>query len=80
MSDDVLSMPATDLVEHYRAKRLSPVEVVAAALERIRKLQPSYNAFVLVDDEAALGWARESEARWQRGAPLGLVDGVPATV
>jgi len=80
VSDDVLSLPAAELVEHYRAKRLSPVEVVRAALERIRKLQPIYNAFVLVDEEAALRWARESEERWQRGAPLGLVDGVPSTV
>ncbi|HTS52718.1 MAG TPA: amidase [Burkholderiales bacterium] len=80
MSDEVLSMPAADLVERYRTKRLSPVEVVTAALARVRKLQPIYNAFVLVDEEFALNGARESESRWQRGVPLGLVDGVPATV
>ncbi len=80
VSDEVLSMPAAELVEHYRAKQVSPVEVVTAALARIRKLHPIYNAFVLVDEEFALNRARESESRWQRGAPLGLVDGVPATV
>jgi len=77
---DILSLSAAELVERYRTRRLSPVEAVQAALERIDKLQPIYNAFVLVDQESALRWARESEARWQKGAPLGLVDGVPSTV
>ena len=80
MNDEVLSMSAAELVEQYRAKRLSPVETVTTALERIRALQPIYNAFVLIDEEFALSAARESEARWLRGAPLGIVDGVPATV
>ena len=80
MSDEITSLSAVELVEQYRTKRLSPVEAVQAALARIEKLQPIYNAFVLVDEEAALRWARESEARWQKGEPLGLVDGVPSTV
>ncbi|MEX0961142.1 MAG: amidase [Burkholderiales bacterium] len=80
MSDDVLSMPAAELVGLYRSKRVSPVEVTRAALERIARLNPIYNAFVLVDEERALKDARASEARWQRGEPAGLVDGVPATV
>jgi aspartyl-tRNA(Asn)/glutamyl-tRNA(Gln) amidotransferase subunit A len=33
-----------------------------------------------VDPERALKDARASEARWARGAPAGMVDGVPATV
>jgi aspartyl-tRNA(Asn)/glutamyl-tRNA(Gln) amidotransferase subunit A len=80
MSDDILSLSATALIEQYRTKRLSPVEAVKATLDRIEKLQPIYNAFVMTDAESALRWARESEARWQKGTPLGLVDGVPATV
>lgn len=77
---DVLSLSADSLIEHYRAKRLSPVEVTRAALDRIARLQPIYNAFVLVGEEEALRDARASEARWQRGKPLGLVDGLPTTV
>src|SRR5690242_21623373 len=80
MSDDITSLSAVELVEKYRSRQLSPVEAVKAALARIEKLQPIYNAFVLVDQESALRAARESEARWQKGAPLGLVDGVPSTV
>jgi aspartyl-tRNA(Asn)/glutamyl-tRNA(Gln) amidotransferase subunit A len=80
MSDDMLSLSAANLVEHFRARRLSPVEVTRAALERIARLQPAYNAFVLVGEEDALRAARESEARWARGEPLGPVDGLPTTV
>ena len=80
MSDNPISLTATALIEHYRRKTLSPVEVARAVLARIGALQPSLNAFLLVDEEAALGAARASEARWMKGAPAGLVDGVPATV
>jgi aspartyl-tRNA(Asn)/glutamyl-tRNA(Gln) amidotransferase subunit A len=80
MSNDVLSMTAVELIEHYRNKMLSPVEVTRAALDRIAALNPVYNAFVLVDEARALKDARAAEARWQRGEPAGLVDGIPATV
>jgi aspartyl-tRNA(Asn)/glutamyl-tRNA(Gln) amidotransferase subunit A len=80
MSEDVLSLTAAALVERYRSRSLSPVEVAQAALDRIAKLNPVFNAFVLVDEERALKDARDSESRWMRGQPAGLVDGVPATV
>jgi aspartyl-tRNA(Asn)/glutamyl-tRNA(Gln) amidotransferase subunit A len=80
MSSDPLLMPASGLLEEYRAKRLSPVEVTKAALDRIAKLNPIYNAFCVVGEESALTSARESEARWMRAAPLGPADGVPTTV
>jgi aspartyl-tRNA(Asn)/glutamyl-tRNA(Gln) amidotransferase subunit A len=80
MSDDILSFSAVELTEHYRNKKLSPVETTRAALDRIAMLNPVYNAFVMVDETRAMKDARASEARWQRGAPAGRVDGVPATV
>jgi aspartyl-tRNA(Asn)/glutamyl-tRNA(Gln) amidotransferase subunit A len=80
MSNDPTSLSATELVEHYRRRTLSPVEVTKAVLARIAKLQTSLNAFALVDEEAALAAARASEARWGKAAPAGPVDGVPASV
>ena len=80
MSDNPISLTATALLEHYRRKTLSPVEVTLAVLARIAQLQPSLNAFLLVDREAALAAARASEARWIKAAPIGLVDGVPTSV
>ncbi|MHB8666917.1 MAG: amidase [Burkholderiales bacterium] len=80
MSADLAYTSATELVRRYRAKQVSPVEVTQAVLTRIRALNPVLNAFCLVDDEAALAAARASEARWMKGAPLGWLDGVPASI
>ncbi len=80
MSQDLALMSAVELLAQYRAKKLSPVEATKAALERIVRLNPRFNAFCLVDENAALAAARASEARWMKGQPIGLVDGVPASV
>jgi aspartyl-tRNA(Asn)/glutamyl-tRNA(Gln) amidotransferase subunit A len=80
MANSAADLTATALIEQYRRKTLSPVEATRAVLDRISSLQPSLNAFLLVDEESALSAARASEARWTKGAPLGAVDGVPASV
>ena len=79
-SSDPSLLSAVELVEHYRARTLSPVEVVRAVLDRIARLEPRINAFAKLDADAALAAAQASEARWQRGEPVGLVDGVPAAL
>jgi aspartyl-tRNA(Asn)/glutamyl-tRNA(Gln) amidotransferase subunit A len=80
VSEEILEMPATQLVGHYRTGRLSPVEAARAVLQRIAELNPVFNAFCVIDEDSVLKSARESELRWQRGKPLGPVDGVPTTV
>jgi aspartyl-tRNA(Asn)/glutamyl-tRNA(Gln) amidotransferase subunit A len=80
MSPDPALLSAVELRHLYRAKQLSPVETTRAVLERIGRFDPRVNAFCLVDEERAMAAARASEARWQSGAPCGLVDGVPATI
>src|SRR5712691_11566019 len=77
MPEDLAYLSATRLLELYRAKELSPVAVVSETLARLERYEGALNAFVLYDPESALAAARESEARWQKGAPQGLLDGVP---
>jgi aspartyl-tRNA(Asn)/glutamyl-tRNA(Gln) amidotransferase subunit A len=77
---DPAALSATELLRLYRARQLSPVEATRAVLARIERFDPVVNAFCLVDGDLALAAARASEARWQRGEPCGLVDGVPATI
>jgi len=79
-SDDLAYLTAEELIARYRDKSLSPVEATEAALDRIERHNGPVNAFVLTDPEGALAAARASEARWARGEPQGLVDGVPSTV
>jgi aspartyl-tRNA(Asn)/glutamyl-tRNA(Gln) amidotransferase subunit A len=71
---------ATQLLEEYRAGRLSPVEATKDALARIDEQNGKLNAFCLVDAAQALAAAAESEERWRRGEPHGLLDGVPVSV
>jgi len=73
-------MIATELLAEYRAGRLAPVEATKAALARIDEKDGSLNAFCLVDAPQALSDAAESEERWRRGEPRGLLDGVPVSV
>jgi aspartyl-tRNA(Asn)/glutamyl-tRNA(Gln) amidotransferase subunit A len=80
VATDLALLSAADLAAGYRDRRFSPVEVIDAVLARIARLDPRLNAFRLVDGEAARAAARESEARWRRGEPAGLLDGVPTTV
>lgn len=77
---DISQLSATELLRLYRRRELSPVEAARDALARIERFEPQINAFVLVDSDNALAAARASEARWAKGEPIGLVDGVPATI
>ncbi len=71
---------ATELLDLYRRRQASPLEAARAVLRRIDALNPTLNAFCLVAHESALQSARESEARWNRSAPLGELDGVPVSI
>jgi aspartyl-tRNA(Asn)/glutamyl-tRNA(Gln) amidotransferase subunit A len=77
---DLCYLSASELVKRYERRSLSPVEVTAAVLARISRLDPHVNAFVLVDNESAMKSARQSEKRWSKGKSLGLVDGVPTAI
>src|SRR6202008_3116552 len=76
---NLCTLTATELVEAFRKGTLSPVEVAAAGLERIEKLNPVFNAFTLVS-ERILEDAKNAEGRWMSGQPKGLLDGVPVSI
>src|SRR6201988_5199596 len=77
---DIKSLPAAELLRLYRRREHSPVEVTRDQLDRIETFEPALNAFIIIDRDGALKAAKESEARWHKGEPIGLVDGIGATV
>jgi aspartyl-tRNA(Asn)/glutamyl-tRNA(Gln) amidotransferase subunit A len=79
MHTDLWALSATELVEAFRKRTLSPLDVTRAVLARIEQLNPKLNAFCLVS-ETALEDAKVSEARWIAGQPRGLLDGVPVSI
>lgn len=74
------SLTALDLVGRFRRGEVSPVEAAEDALAAIGRVDGEINAFCLVDPEATLAAARESEERYRAGTPIGPLDGVPTSI
>jgi len=77
---ELTSLPALQMAEMIRRKKVSPVDLVRAHLDRATRLQPKLNAFATLDADRALAQAREAEDAVTRGAPLGPLHGVPLTI
>jgi Asp-tRNA(Asn)/Glu-tRNA(Gln) amidotransferase A subunit family amidase len=78
---DLCWMPASEMAGLIRRKKLSPVEVIDAVLDRIAKVDPRLNAFVTLTDEQARREAKAAErALTRKGAALGPLHGVPFSV
>jgi len=77
---DPCNVSATHLLDLYEWKTVSPVEITKAVFERIATVDKAVNAFSLLNEEAALKAAAESEERWANGEARGAVDGVPVTI
>ncbi len=73
-------LSATELLSAYQARTLSPVDVMQSVIDHVNQWEPSLCATYLYRPEQALAQAKESEARWQRNQPAGLLDGVPLTI
>ena len=77
---ELTRLSAAEMAEQVRHKKVSPVELVEAHLERINRLHPKLNAFVSLDAERALEAARAAEAQVARGGGLGPLHGVPISI
>ncbi len=71
---------ATALLEGYRRRAFSPVEVMRAVIARVEAFEPHIHATYLFAPERALAQAEASAARWAKGEPCGPLDGVPVTI
>jgi len=80
MTDDLHWMTAAELAAAYRARQLSPVEVVDALLERMDHVDAALNIMVTRTPEIARAAAKEAEARLRSGEDLPELYGVPMTV
>jgi aspartyl-tRNA(Asn)/glutamyl-tRNA(Gln) amidotransferase subunit A len=73
-------LSAPRLVDLYRRGEVSPVEVARSVLGHVERWEQYIHALYLLRPEQVLEQARASEARWRKGEPLGLIDGVPVTI
>ena len=58
-------------------KKLSPVELTQACIERVKQQDATLHAFILPTSERAMADARAAEARIMAGQSRGALDGIP---
>lgn len=82
MSDlDLCYMPASLALEMFRARKLSPVEILKAQIARAETLEPELKAFADTYFDEALDEARASEQRYMSSAgPAGPLDGLTCVI
>ena len=64
--------PANELLDLFKANKLSPVEVLAAQIVRFEDVGEKINAVTYEHFDEAMGAARESERRYMNGNPRAL--------
>jgi Asp-tRNA(Asn)/Glu-tRNA(Gln) amidotransferase A subunit family amidase len=72
--------PIAETLAKLRRKEISPLELIAAHLDRTQQIQPQLNPFVHIDAESARARARDSESRIARGDKPRPLEGIPLTV
>jgi aspartyl-tRNA(Asn)/glutamyl-tRNA(Gln) amidotransferase subunit A len=77
---EVVGLSASELLDRYRSRQLSPVEVVETLAARIDELNPWLGAFTTLCLERALKEAHDAEQQYARGEPVGSLCGVPFAV
>lgn len=77
---DLTFLPAVEMAQQIREKKLSPVELAEAHLTKIERLNPKLNAFVEVNAERVLREARAAEAAVMTEKNFGPLHGVPISI
>ncbi|MFI1373358.1 amidase [Streptomyces longwoodensis] len=70
-------LPLSAAVDAIRARQLSPVELADSVLERIERVEPHLQAYVIVTIEHARRAAREAESDIAAGRYRGPLHGIP---
>jgi aspartyl-tRNA(Asn)/glutamyl-tRNA(Gln) amidotransferase subunit A len=70
-------LTASEIGAAYRARKLSPVELVQTLIAEIEAHNADCGAFIRIDPEGALAAARHAEADIMAGRALGPLHGIP---
>ena len=73
----MMDLSISEAAELLRRKEISPVDLAAACLDRIERLNPVLNGFITVTHEGAMAQARVAEDEIQRGQWRGPLHGIP---
>ena len=80
-ADDLAYLTASEVIERFRSRELSPVELLRALIDRAERVEPVIHAFTETHFERALEQARAAEARYAKPARRRRsLEGVPIAV
>jgi amidase len=79
-TDELCWLTLDEAARRIAARQLSPVELTAAVLRRIERLNPTLHAYLAVCGESAMAAARAAEAEIAAGRHRGPLHGVPVAV
>src|SRR5260370_1482307 len=75
--DEIFYLSVSELAKRIESKKLSPVTLTQAYLDRSQKLGPRFNAYARLTPEIALEQAKAAEKEIQRGHYRGPLHGIP---
>ncbi|HEX2335497.1 MAG TPA: amidase family protein, partial [Hyphomicrobiaceae bacterium] len=75
--EDLASLSAVELRQRIGRKQISPVELLAACIDRIAAIDPAVNAIAATDYPSARRQAQAAETAALRGEELGPLHGLP---
>ena len=67
---ELIHLGITEALQEMRARRLSPIELTRAYLERIEKLNPALNVYLTILTESALAAAKPAIPRGEIDASV----------
>ncbi|MBT6658257.1 MAG: amidase, partial [Proteobacteria bacterium] len=74
---DLCYLPATDAIKQFKAKTLSPVELLDALIRRAEEVEPVINAFTYRHFDEAMDKAKKAEAKYASGGRTRALEGLP---
>src|SRR5437016_7770299 len=77
ITEEILYLPISELSKRIESKKLSPIELAKAYLDRSEKLGPRLNAYAKLTPDIALEQAQAAEKEIQRGHYRGPLHGIP---
>jgi len=78
---DLCYMTATEAISKFKAKELSPVELMAAVIARCEEVNPKVNALTYTFFERALDQAKKAEARYMKtDGRARALEGIPTAI
>ena len=79
-NEELLALSAVELRRRIGTKEISPVELLEASVQRIRKINPAVNAVTAMCVERARKEAKAAETAVRRGEDLPLLHGLPTGI